>query len=94
MSSLEAILLREKLKVRGGHSMIKNTKLEFSAKEAKLLLRAVDAAASEFTKTKEDRTGDFRWMSESDIETLKTLRYTFQAEHARAMIVDMTTPDD
>ena len=35
--------------------MIKNTKIEFSAKEAKLLLRAVDAAASEFTKTKEDR---------------------------------------
>jgi rRNA maturation endonuclease Nob1 len=94
MVSLEAILFREKFKVRGGHSMIKNTKIEFSAKEAKLLLRAVDAAASEFTKTKEDRTGDFRWMSESDIETLKTLRYTFQAEHARAMIVDMTTPDD
>ena len=74
--------------------MIKNTKLEFSAKEAKLLLRAIDAAASEFTRTKEDRTGDFRWMSETDIETLKTLRFTFQAEHAQSLVVDMTSPDD
>jgi hypothetical protein len=30
--------------------MIKNTKLEFSAKEAKLLLRAVDAAATEYAR--------------------------------------------
>ena len=74
--------------------MIKNTKLEFSAKEAKLLLRAIDAAASEFTRTKEDRTGDFRWMSETDIETLKTLRFTFQAEDARSLVIDMTSPHD
>ena len=74
--------------------MIKNTKIEFSAKEAKLLLRAVDAAVTEYARSKEDRTADFRWMSESDIAALTKLRYTFQADDARSLVVDMTSPDD
>ena len=94
MVSLEAILFREKFKVRGGHSMIKNTKIEFSAKEAKLLLRAVDAAATECSRKKEDRTGDFRWMSETDIAALTKLRFTFVPDDARSLVVDMISPDD
>ena len=94
MASLEAILLREKLKVRGGHSMIKNTKLEFSAKEAKLLLRAVDAAASEYSKEESERAEGFRWMSDSEIAVLKSLRYSFSASDAQALSVDMASTED
>ena len=74
--------------------MIKNTKIEFSAKEAKLLLRVVDAAATECSRKKEDRTGDFRWMSESDIAILKSVRYSYTASDAQALSVDMASTED
>jgi hypothetical protein len=33
-------------------------------------------------------------MSETDIVALTKLRYTFQADDARSLVVDMTSPDD
>jgi hypothetical protein len=94
MVSLEAILFREKFKVRGGHSMIKNTKLEFSAKEAKLLLKAVTAATDEYSKEESERADGFRWMSDADIAVLKSVRYSFTASEAQSLSVDMTSSED
>ena len=74
--------------------MIKNTKLEFSAKEAKLLLRAVDAAASEYFKEESERAEGFRWMSDSDVAVLKSVRYSFTASEAQSLSVDMTSSED
>jgi ABC-type iron transport system FetAB ATPase subunit len=94
MVSLEAILFREKFKVRGGHSMIKNTTVQFSAKEAKLLLKAITAATDEYSKEESERAAGFRWMSESDIAILKSVRYSYTASDAQALSVDMASTED
>ena len=74
--------------------MIKNTKVQFSAKEAKLLLKAVTAATDEYSKEEADRADGFRWMSDTDIAVLKSVRYSFTASDAQSLSVDMASTED
>ena len=74
--------------------MIKNTKVQFSAKEAKLLLKAVTAATDEYSKEEADRADGFRWMSDTDIAVLKSVRYSYTASDAQALSVDMASTED
>jgi len=74
--------------------MIKNTTVQFSAKEAKLLLKAITAATDEYSKEESERADGFRWMSDSDIAVLKSVRYSFTASDAQALSVDMTSRED
>ena len=74
--------------------MIKNTKLEFSAKEAKLLLKAITAATDEYSKDESERAAGFRWMSDADIAVLKSVRYSYTASDAQALSVDMASTED
>jgi hypothetical protein len=74
--------------------MIKNTKIQFSAKEAKLLLKAITAATDEYSKDESDRAEGFRWMNDADIAVLKSVRYSYTASDAQALSVDMASTDD
>lgn len=74
--------------------MIKNTKIQFSAKEAKLLLKAITAATDEYSKDESDRAEGFRWMNDADIAVLKSVRYSYTASDAQSLSVDMASTDD
>ena len=74
--------------------MIKNTKVQFSAKEAKLLLKAVTAATDEYSKDESERAAGFRWMNDADIAVLKSVRYSFNASDAQSLSVDMASTED
>ena len=74
--------------------MIKYTKIQFSAKEAKLLLKAITAATDEYSKDESDRAEGFRWMNDADIAVLKSVRYSYTASDAQALSVDMASTDD
>jgi hypothetical protein len=46
--------------------MIKNTEIKYSRREAKLIAQILDAARSEFYKDESDRSGSFKYFSDSD----------------------------
>jgi hypothetical protein len=53
---------------RGDIKMIKNTEVQYTRREAKLIAEILDAARSEFYKDKDERSGSFKYFSDSDIE--------------------------
>jgi hypothetical protein len=54
---------------RGDIKMIKNTEVQYTRREAKLIAEILDAARSEFYKDKDERSGSFKYFSDSDIES-------------------------
>jgi len=74
--------------------MIKNTKVQYSAKEAKLILRAVDAACHQYAKDEDDRAEGFRYVSDADIALLRTARYGFSVHDVQSVSVEMSSNED
>jgi hypothetical protein len=56
---------------RGDIKMIKNTEVQYTRREAKLIAKILDAARSEFYKDEAERSGSFKYFSESDVEKLQ-----------------------
>ena len=74
--------------------MIKNTEVQYTAREAKLIAKILDAARSEFYKDEEDRSGSFRWFAEADIERFKALTNSYYANKVTSLALTLTEGED
>ena len=71
--------------------MIKNTEVQYTRREAKLIAEILDAARSEFYKDKDERSGSFKFFSDSDIEKFRTISssyYTSQVTSLAMTLID------
>ena len=74
--------------------MIKNTEVKYTAREAKLIARILDAARSEFYKDEDDRSGSFRYFTESDIERFRALSGSYYANKVTSLALTLTEGED
>lgn len=70
--------------------MIKNTEVQYTTREARLIAQILDAARSEFYKDSEDRSGSFRYFTDSDIEKFKTISASYYASKITGLALTLT----
>ena len=74
--------------------MIKNTEVQYTRREAKLIAEILDAARSEFYKDEDERSGSFRYFSESDIERFRALSSSYYANKVTSLALTLTEGED
>ena len=74
--------------------MIKNTEVQYTAREAKLIAQILDAARSEFYKDSDERSSSFKWFSETDIERFRSLSGSYYATKITSLAMTLTEGDD
>jgi len=74
--------------------MIKNTEVQYTAREAKLIARILDAARTEFYKDEDDRSGSFRFFTEADVERFRSLSGSYYASKVTSLALTLTEGDD
>ena len=74
--------------------MIKNTKLTFSAKDSKIMVRLLDASYRELHKNLEDRSDSFKYMSEADIKRYEDFYHNFYSSSMCQMTMSHLLTDE
>ena len=74
--------------------MIKNTEVQYTRREAKLIAEILDAARSEFYKDEDERSGSFRYFTESDIERFRSLSSSYYANKVTSLALTLTEGED
>ena len=79
---------------RGDIKMIKNTEIQYTAREAKLIAKILDAARSEFYKDEAERSGSFRYFSESDVERFRSISSSYYASNVTSLALTLTEGEE
>ena len=74
--------------------MIKNTEIKYTAREAKLIAKILDAARSEFYKDEDERSGSFRYFTELDVERFRALSGSYYANKVTSLALTLTEGED
>ena len=74
--------------------MIKNTEIKYTAREAKLIAKILDAARSEFYKDKDERSGSFKYFSDSDIEKFRNISSSYYSSKVTSLALTLTEGED
>jgi hypothetical protein len=74
---------------RGDIKMIKNTEVQYTRREAKLIAEILDAARSEFYKDKDERSGSFKFFSDSDIEKFRTISSSYYTSQVTSLALTL-----
>ena len=74
--------------------MIKTTKITFSKKDAKIMVRMLDMAWREASKNKEDRSDAFKWVEDDDVKRFGAFSYLFCASDVNQIIVASISKDE
>lgn len=74
--------------------MIKNTEVKYSRREAKLIAQILDAARSEFYKDESDRSGSFKYFSDSDIEKFRTISGSYYTSMITSLALTLTEGEE
>ena len=69
--------------------MIKNTEVQYTRREAKLIAEILDAARSEFYKDKDERSGSFKFFSDSDIEKFRTISSSYYTSQVTSLAMTL-----
>ena len=79
---------------RGDIKMIKNTEVQYTRREAKLIAEILDAARSEFYKDKDERGGSFKYFSDSYIEKFRTISSSYYSSKVTSLALTLTEGED
>ena len=75
--------------------MIKNTKLTFSAKDSKIMVRLLDASYRELHKNLEDRSDSFKYISEESIKRFTgSIGYKIHSSRAEEITITMKDTEE
>ena len=74
--------------------MIKNTEVQYTRREAKLIAEILDAARSEFYKDKGERSGSFKYFSDSDIEKFRTISSSYYSSKVTSLALTLTEGEE
>jgi len=75
-------------------SMRKNTEVQYTRREAKLIGEILDAARSEFYKDKDDRGGSFKYFTEKDIERFRTISLAYYSSKITSLALTFTEDEE
>ena len=74
--------------------MIKNTEVQYTRREAKLIAEILDAARSEFDKDRADRSGSFAYFRDEDIERFRAISGSYYANKVTSLALTLTEGED
>ena len=75
--------------------MITLTKITFSKKDAKILVKLLDAAGRELNKDVEDRSDSFKYISEESIQRFTgSIGYKIHSSRAEEIIITMKDTEE
>lgn len=79
---------------RGDYSMIKNTEVKYTRREAKLIAEILDAARSEFYKEKDERGGSFKYFTDTDVERFRSISSSYYSSKVTSLALTLTEGDE
>jgi len=75
--------------------MITLTKITFTKKDAKILVKLLDTVGRELTKDLEDRSDSFKFLSEEDVKRFTgSIGYKIYSNRAEALTITMKDTEE